>query len=51
MEIIQLNTVTENQVLEIHKLSNQLGYSNDPQLLFTRLKQIMNLKDHVVFLC
>lgn len=49
MEIIQLNTVTESQALEIHDLSNQLGYENDPQLLFKRLKQIVSLKDHAVF--
>ena len=49
MEIIQLNTVNENQALEIYELSNQLGYANDPELLFTRLKQIVNLKDHAVF--
>lgn len=49
MEIIQLNTVTESQSLEIQNLSHQLGYANDPQLLLTRLKQILNLKDHAVF--
>jgi len=49
MEIIQLNTVNENQGLEIHSLSEQLGYANDPQLLFARLKQIVKLKDHAVF--
>lgn len=49
MEIIQLNTVTKSQLLEIHRLSHQLGYANDPQLLFTRLRQILSLKDHAVF--
>jgi len=49
MEIIQLNTVNENQALEIYELSNQLGYTNDPELLFARLKHIVNLKDHAVF--
>lgn len=49
MEIIQLNAVTENQALEIYELSNQLGYENDLELLFTRLKQIVTLKEHAVF--
>ncbi len=49
MEIIQLDTVTESQALEIHDLSLQLGYENEPQLLFTRLQQIVVLKDHAVF--
>ncbi|WP_343531302.1 GNAT family N-acetyltransferase [Pedobacter sp.] len=50
MEIIQLNTVTESQALEIHVLSNQLGYENDTVLLFNRLKQIVKLNDHAVFI-
>lgn len=49
MEIIQLNTVNENQAVEIHALSNQLGYANDKELLFNRLKQIVSLRDHAVF--
>ncbi len=49
MEIIQLNTLTESQSLEIHHLSHQLGYANDTQPLFTRLTQILSLKDHAVF--
>lgn len=49
MEIIQLNTITEKEAQEIHLLSNQLGYENDITLLFNRLKQILSLKDHAVF--
>lgn len=49
MEITQLDTVNENQAFEIHALSNQLGYTNDNELLFNRLKQIVSLKDDTVF--
>lgn len=49
MEIIQLNTITEKETQEIHLLSNQLGDENDITLLFNRLKQILSLKDHAVF--
>ena len=49
MEIIQLNTVTEGEALQIHALSYQLGYENDPALLFNRLKEIITLNDHAVF--
>jgi len=50
MEIIQLNAITENEALQIHALSNQLGYENDTTLLFGRLRQIVALNDHAVFI-
>lgn len=49
MEISQLKKITEAQVQEIYNLSNQLGYTNNFELLHKRLAQIISLKDHAVF--
>ncbi|SOD18102.1 GNAT family N-acetyltransferase [Pedobacter xixiisoli] len=49
MEIIQLKSITETEALEIHSLSNQLGYANDFDSLLGRLKEIITLKDHTIF--
>ncbi len=50
MEISQLNNITETEAQEIYSLSNQLGYANDFKLLFDRLKAIVTLKDHAIFI-
>ncbi|MNK06347.1 acetyltransferase [compost metagenome] len=49
MEIIQLKSITETEALEIHSLSNQLGYANDFDSLLGRLKEIIKLTDHTIF--
>lgn len=49
MEISQLESISETNAQEILSLSDQLGYANDPNLLSDRLKAILSLKDHAVF--
>lgn len=49
MKISQLKSISETEAQEIYHLSNQLGYTNDFELLFDRLKEIIALKDHAVF--
>lgn len=49
MQIIQLTTITDTEAQNICTLSDQLGYSNDFNLLWDRLKAILPLKDHAIF--
>ena len=49
MEINQLKTISETEAQEIYLLSNQLGYANNFDLLLDRVKRIITLQDHAVF--
>lgn len=49
MQISQLENITKTDIQEILLLARQLGYENDLELLSSRLKQIISLKDHAVF--
>lgn len=49
MEICELDSVIESDIQKIHLLANQLGYANNLALLSARLKEIVALKDHAVF--
>lgn len=50
MEISQLKSITETEAQSIFDLSNQLGYTNDFDLLFGRLMEIILLNDHAIFI-
>ena len=49
MQISQLENITETDIQEILLLASQLGYENDLELLSGRLKQIISLNDHAIF--
>lgn len=49
MDIAQLESITEAEALEILSLSEQLGYENNFEMLLGRLKEIIPLKDHAIF--
>jgi len=49
MEITQLTNITATDAQAIYNLSNQLGYANYLNLLSARLKTIITLKDHAIF--
>jgi len=50
MEISQLKIINETEAQQIQLLSNQLGYANNFDLLLKRLKQIIHLEDHAIFI-
>jgi len=49
MEITPLKNITVTDAQAIYNLSNQLGYANDLNLLSARLKTIITLEDHAIF--
>ncbi|MDQ8004388.1 MAG: GNAT family N-acetyltransferase [Pedobacter sp.] len=50
MEISQLTKITETEAQEIYVLSNQLGYTNNFDLLLGRLRAIIPLEEHAIFI-
>jgi GNAT superfamily N-acetyltransferase len=49
MEVVQLTSLSEDDIREINRLSVQLGYANDVDLQRKRLQQVIELKDHAIF--